>query len=77
MNVHPRAIRIEMETRQDVPILTIRGALDSATYLAVRDAVITAAIDEPRAVIVDIDRLHASSVSARTVFKSARWHVSV
>jgi anti-anti-sigma regulatory factor len=77
MNVHPPAIWIEREMRQDIPILTIEGALDSATYLTVRDAVITAAIDEPRAVIVDIDRLHASSGSAWAVFKSARWHVSV
>jgi anti-anti-sigma factor len=77
MNAHLPAIRIEREIRQDIPILTMEGVLDGATYLTVRDAVIKAAIDEPRAVIVDIDRLHASSASAWTVFKSARWHVSV
>lgn len=77
MSDHPSAIWIEMETGQDVPVLTIEGELDSATYLTVRDAVIKAAIGVPRAVIVDIDRLHACSISAWTVFKSARWHVSV
>lgn len=77
MNAHPPAIRIEMETRQHLPILTMDGVLDSDTYLTVRDAVIKAAIDVPRAVIVDIDRLYASSISAWTVFKSARWQVSV
>ncbi|MEE3750623.1 STAS domain-containing protein [Mycobacterium intracellulare] len=77
MNVHPPAIWIERETPQGVPILTMEGVLDSETYLAVRDAVITAAIDEPHAVIVGVDRLRASSISAWTVFKSARWHVSV
>lgn len=77
MNFHPVAIWTEREISQGVPILMMEGLLDSETYLAVRDAVIKAAIDEPHAVIVDIDRLRASSVSAWTVFKSARWHVSV
>ncbi|OBB92064.1 STAS domain-containing protein [Mycobacterium sp. 852002-40037_SCH5390672] len=76
MSEHRLAIRIEVE-RQDVPILTLEGLLDSSTYRTVRDAVIKAAIDEPRAVIVDINRLHAPSASAWTVFTSARWHVSV
>lgn len=76
MNVHRPAIRIEVAPH-DVPILTLEGVLDSSTYRTVRDAVIKAAIDEPRAVIVDINRLHAPSASAWTVFTSARWHVSV
>ncbi|MEE2852177.1 MAG: STAS domain-containing protein [Actinomycetota bacterium] len=71
------AVRIELETSEDLPILTIEGVLDSSTYRTVRDAVIKAAIDEPRAVIVDINRLRAPSASAWTVFTSARWHVSI
>jgi anti-anti-sigma factor len=71
------AIRVEVEASQDVPILTLDGVLDSSTYRTVRDAVIKAAIDDARAVIVDINRLHAPSPSAWTVFTSARWHVSV
>jgi hypothetical protein len=51
--------------------------LDSHTYRTVRDAVIKAAIDEPRAMTVDINRLRAPSASAWTVFTSARWHVSI
>lgn len=77
MNDHPPAVRIERELGQDAPILTVTGALDSSTYRTVRDAVIKAAIEEPRAVVVDVDRLHARSASAWTVFTSARWHVSV
>ncbi|OBF66856.1 sulfate transporter [Mycobacterium sp. 852002-51971_SCH5477799-a] len=76
MSVHRSAIRIAVEGR-GVPIVTLEGVLDSSTYRTVRDAVIKAAIDEPRAVIVDINRLHAPSASAWTVFTSARWHVSV
>ncbi|CAM3311836.1 STAS domain-containing protein [Mycobacterium colombiense] len=71
------AVRIHPESHQDAATLTVEGVLDSSTYRTVRDAVIKAAIDEPRAVIVDINRLHAPSASAWTVFTSARWHVSV
>lgn len=70
-------VRIELKACLDVPILTVEGVLDSSTYRTVRDAIIKAAIDAPRAVIVDIDRLHAPCSSAWTVLTSARWHVSV
>jgi anti-anti-sigma factor len=71
------AIRIASEPQQDVPILVADGVLDSSTYRGVRDAVIKAALDEPRAVIVDVNRLSVPSTSAWSVFTSARWHVSV
>jgi anti-anti-sigma factor len=71
------AVRIDAAPQQDVPILVMDGVLDSSTYRTVRDTVIKAALDEPRAVIVDVNRLSAPSASAWTVFTSARWHVSV
>ncbi|WP_419538351.1 STAS domain-containing protein [Mycobacterium colombiense] len=71
------AVRIRAESHEDVPTLVVEGVLDSSTYRTVRDAVIKAAIDEPRAVIVDTNRLHAPSASAWAVFTSARWHCSV
>jgi anti-anti-sigma factor len=71
------AIRIDVHTQQDVPVLVVAGVLDSSTYRSVRDAVIKAALDEPRGVIVDVDRLSVPSASAWTVFTSARWHVSI
>jgi len=70
------AIRIDAAPQQDVPILVMDGVLDSSTYRTVRDSVIKAALDEPRAVIVDVNRLSVPSASAWTVFTSARWHVS-
>jgi len=70
-------VRIELKACLDVPILTVEGVLDSSTYRTVRDAIIKAAIDAPRAVIVDIGQLHAPCSSAWTVLTSARWHVSV
>ncbi|OBH41822.1 STAS domain-containing protein [Mycobacterium mantenii] len=77
MNERDPAVRIDLESDRDVPILKVEGVLDSSTYRTVRDTVIKAAIDEPRAVIVDVDGLRAPSASAWTVFTSARWHVSV
>ena len=74
----PRSrIRIDVAPQHEVPILVMDGVLDSSTYRTVRDTVIKAALDEPRAVIVDVNRLSAPSASAWTVFTSARWHVSV
>ncbi|OBG29724.1 STAS domain-containing protein [Mycobacterium sp. 852002-51057_SCH5723018] len=71
------AIWIDAAPHQDVAILVVQGMLDSSTYRTVRDTVIKAALDEPRAVIVDVNRLSAPSTSAWSVFTSARWHVSV
>lgn len=71
------ALRIDTAPQRGVPILVMDGVLDRATYRTVRDAVIKAALDEPRAVVVDVNRLSVPSASAWTVFTSARWHVSV
>jgi hypothetical protein len=72
-----RTVRIDIAEEQDLPILLAEGVLDSSTYRSVRDIVIKAALDEPPAVIVDVDRLSTPSASAWTVFTSARWHVSI
>lgn len=77
MAEQPSTVRIASEAQQDVPILVVAGVLDSFTYRSVRDTVIKAALDEPRAVIVDVDRLVVPTPTAWTVFTSARWHVSI
>lgn len=59
-----------------VCLLTVKGVLDSSTYRALRDTVIKAALDEPDAVLVDVDGLDVPASSAWSVFTSARWHVS-
>ncbi|MEE6176207.1 STAS domain-containing protein [Mycobacterium sp. 050134] len=71
------AVRIDVQPQRDVTVLVADGLLDSSTYQSIRDTVIKAALDEPRAVIVDVDRLVVPSASAWVVFTSARWHVSV
>jgi hypothetical protein len=70
------AVRIDAEALQNAPILVADGLLDSSTYRSVRDTVIKAALDEPRAVIIDVNRLSVPSASAWSAFTSARWHVS-
>src|SRR5689334_4049298 len=57
-------------------LLTPTGTLDSATYRSLRDAIIKAALEEPKAVIVDVTRLEIPAESALVVFTSARWHVA-
>jgi anti-anti-sigma regulatory factor len=70
-------IRVDISPQPDAPILVMNGVLDSSTYRTVRDSVIKAALDEPRAVIVDVSRLSVPAASAWAAFTSARWHVSV
>lgn len=57
-------------------LLRALGRLDSSTYLELRDSVIKAALDEPRAVMVDVGGLDVPAPSAWSVFTSARWHVN-
>lgn len=55
--------------------LCCTGELDGLSYRALRDRVVKAALDEPRAVIVDVNELRVPEPSAWSVFSSARWHV--
>jgi hypothetical protein len=57
-------------------VLTLDGVLDSRTYLQLRNRIIEAALDQPRAVLVDINALHVPAFAAWKVFTSAHWHVN-
>lgn len=76
MTEHNRHVVVDTEHQDDTAVLVVEGVLDSLTYRELRDAVIKAALEEPRAVIVDVNRLSVPSASAWSVFTSARWHVS-
>jgi hypothetical protein len=69
-------VQLEVERHRKVSILVLHGVLDTCTYRRVRDSIIKAALDEPRAVIVDVNDLCVPVNSAWTVCTSARWHVS-
>jgi anti-anti-sigma factor len=70
------ALAVSADTTGSVCLLTVDGLLDSTTYLKLRDTVIKAALDQPRAVLVNVDALGVPASSAWSVFTSARWHVS-
>ncbi|OBK31094.1 sulfate transporter [Mycobacterium asiaticum] len=72
--VHP--VRVDVESRCGASILVADGELNSFTYRRFRDAMIKAALDQPRVMVVDVNRLTVPSASAWSVFTSARWHVS-
>lgn len=69
-------LRITASTVEDTRVLTIDGLLDASTYVPLRDAIVKAALDEPLAVIVDVNRLTVRDDPAWTVFTSARWQVA-
>jgi hypothetical protein len=69
-------IFVREATRGEVTVLSVDGVLDGGTYLPLRDRIITAALDRPTAVVVDISALRVPAASAYAVFTSARWQVS-
>jgi anti-anti-sigma factor len=60
----------------DAHVLRFFGTLDATTYVRLRDAILKAALDEPRAVIVDVSRLTVASPSGWAVFTSTSWQMS-
>ncbi len=68
-------LMIAADTVGQSTVLTVHGMLDTTTYLSLRDAIIKAALDEPRAVIIDVADLDVPAESAWVVFTSAGWHV--
>jgi hypothetical protein len=57
-------------------VLSVSGVLDGTTYIQLRDAINKAALDQPRAVIVDISGLVVAGNSAWAVFPGARWLIT-
>jgi hypothetical protein len=66
---------LQADTLESCCLLTVRGVLDSATYLELRNTIIKAAMDQPPAVLIDVTKLRVPASSAWSVFTSARWHV--
>ena len=57
-------------------MLTVDGVLDSDTYCSLRDHIIKAALEEPKAVLIETSDLDVPAESAWAAITSARWHVS-
>jgi hypothetical protein len=69
------ALTVSAVAQDSTTVLTANGVLDSCTYRTLRDTIIKAALEEPKAVIVDVTDLLVPAESAWAVFTSARWHV--
>lgn len=70
-------IEIAHSRRVGCLIVTLRGRLDSLSYRPLRDGLVQLAVEQPRALIVDIDGLEIDSEPALTVFSSASSRVSI
>ncbi len=71
-----RELRFDTTDVDDARVLTVDGVLDATTYLPMREAIVKAALDEPRVVIIDISWLTVRENPAWAVFTSARWQVA-
>jgi hypothetical protein len=69
-------VRIDADDVGNVRLLSLKGALDAATYRSVRDAIVKAALDEPQTLVVDVTELIVREDPAWAVFTSARWQIS-
>ncbi|MCT7657434.1 ATP-binding protein [Mycobacterium deserti] len=70
-------LSITTDANSSVTVLKADGVLDSTTYRRLRDTIISAALKEPAAVVVDVTDLDVPARSAWTVFTSAHWRVRV
>jgi hypothetical protein len=68
-------LSVSVDTAGAACLLTVDGVLDSSTYLQLRDSIVQAALDEPQAVLVDVNALAVPTPSAWAAFTSARWLV--
>jgi hypothetical protein len=57
-------------------VLEPAGVLDSMSYLSLRDSIVKESVAEPRAIIVDVERLAVPAESAWAAFTSARWQIA-
>lgn len=63
---HPRA---------EATVIRLSGVLHAGTYQQARDAIVKVALDEAKAVIIDINDLEVRDGESSAVFASARWCV--
>ncbi len=66
-------LQIQQTRDPDGLALRLCGVLDGSSYRTVRDAIVKAALDEPRIVVIDVSALQVPAPSAWSVFTSARW----
>ncbi len=71
----PSPLDVVTRMDQSVAVLTVEGVLDTGNSTALRDSIVKATDDEPKAVIVNISALKVPAKSAWTAFVGARWQL--
>jgi hypothetical protein len=69
-------IQVSQNERDGCLVATLTGRLDALSYGALRDSLVKLALEEPRALVVEVDDLLVGSESALTVFSSASMRVN-
>lgn len=69
-------LRVDYRDLVGASVLEPHGVLDVASYRGLRDTLVKAAIDEPRAVIVDVDELAMPDRAALALFSSVSAQIA-
>jgi anti-anti-sigma factor len=73
----PRSdLRLDIRSEAGSRIIDLRGVLDAASYLPLRDRILKCATEQPKAIVIDVDALRIAAESALVVFTSARWQIA-
>jgi anti-anti-sigma regulatory factor/anti-sigma regulatory factor (Ser/Thr protein kinase) len=68
-------IDVETVTHSGCSVVRLDGVLDATTYRWLRDTLVKLALEQPEALVVDVDHLDITSETALTVFSSAWMRV--
>jgi len=71
----PSSLAVAARTEQSVAVLTVDGILDAGSSAALRHSIMKATLQEPSAVIVDVNALQVPAESAWSAFLGVRWQV--
>jgi anti-anti-sigma factor len=71
----PGSLAFAARTEQSVAVLTVEGVLDAGNTAALRDSITKSTLEDPSAVIVDVNALLVPVESAWSAFISARWQL--
>jgi anti-anti-sigma factor len=69
----PSSLAVAARTEQSVAVLTVDGVLDAGSSAALRHSIMKATLQEPSAVIVDVNALQVPAESAWSAFLGVRW----
>jgi anti-anti-sigma factor len=69
----PSSLAVAARKEQSVAVLTVEGVLNASSTAALRDSITKTTLDDPSAIVVDVNALQVPAESAWSAFISARW----